>query len=105
MLAGRYPELVHLEKGTLDHPTVHEVYKIYEEHYDGWKSQYSMHLYQHKLRRMPKNEEELKGFDCGLGEAMRYILYGDTRLLSKRTFKGFRFDKKSRQTSKNSEEE
>ena len=40
---------------------------------------------------VPKNEEELKGYNCALGEIMRYVLYNDTRIRSNITYTGLEY--------------
>ena len=60
---------------------------MFDEHYD-WSHQYATHLYGHRQHVMPANEEELRGYDCGVGDAMRHVLFGDKKLLSNQTYTG-----------------
>ena len=87
-LSRDYPHLVHIETQSLTRPFFSTSIELYIRNNYNINWNYAFHLYGKTLRLIPKNEEDLQGYDCTLGKVMRMALYGDTALRSNNTHKG-----------------
>jgi hypothetical protein len=77
LLSLRFPELIHVENTSLQHPSWYELEQIYIKVYN-WTENYAMHLW---VRKWPGNlPESASDVDClgaTLGEIARHVVYGD----------------------------
>ena len=87
-LAAIFPHLVHIEPESFNHPTWQHPEQFYREHYN-YTNNYSVHIYWRDSHFIPSNEEELEGYNCTLGDVMRYVLYGKPQLRSNVTTNGY----------------
>ncbi len=79
-IAAHYPQHIHVVEKSL---MFHQEIDIYIRPYNYSRS-YSMHIYNQATKHyIPYNEDELKRYNCTLGNAMRQILYGSPELLDK----------------------
>lgn len=86
-LAQKYPSDIHVEPGTFTDPNYHHNKDMYAKHYN-FSNNYCIHIFSENRHFIPSTEEELAGYDCTLGDVMRYVLYGSTKLLSNNTRNG-----------------
>lgn len=86
-LAQQHPNDIHVEPGTFTNPNWQHTDQLYASHYN-FSNNYSIHIYSENRFYIPSTEEELAGYDCTLGDVMRYVLYGSTTLLSNDTRNG-----------------
>ena len=70
-LALIFTHLVHIEKTSLTMPR--SDLELYHRHYN-ISSNYVVHLWNKHNNVIPQNEEELRHYNCTLGDAMKYIL-------------------------------
>ena len=77
-----FPHLVHVEKEHLLRPTWKEtdlIYSIHNKFYN-WSQNYSFHVSGENKFKVPKNPEQLNGYNNTLGQVMRYIYFGNPKL-------------------------
>ena len=83
LLYKLFPHLVHVEKEHLLRPTWKEtdlIYSIHNKSYN-WSQNYSFHVSAENRFKVPKTPEQLKGYNNTLGQVMRYIYFGNPKLL------------------------
>ena len=81
-LAELFPHHIHVELKSFTHPTYSAFNAMYGTKVYNFTNNYSIHIYNHyKQHVIPSNEEELRGYNCTLGNVMRYVLYGCPDLL------------------------
>ena len=78
-LSQIYPHLIHIEESSFVHPTWQHVADLYNNNYN-LSDNYSIHLYLKKLYYIPDIVEDLDGYNCTVGAAMRMVLYGSPKL-------------------------
>ena len=78
-----FPHLVHVEPDNLLRPGWKETDLLYSTHgkYYDWSRSYTIHVFGEHKFKVPKNPEQLKGYDNTLGQVMRYIYFGSPKLL------------------------
>ena len=74
-----FPHLVHVEPTSFNHPTWKNFHELYRGNYD-LSNNYAIHLYFKLMHYIPESLEELDGYNCTVGAAMRGVLYGTERL-------------------------
>ena len=80
-LANIYPHLIHVEKTAFTNPYYKMNSQMYGPKYYNYSNNYSVHVYCEKFFFIPSNEDELRGYNCTLGNIMRHVLYGSPQLL------------------------
>ena len=89
-MSEMFPHLVHIEETSFNHPVMTHVGQLYNR--DGeynFTNNYSIHLYKKQNHFIPTNVEELQGYNCTVGNVMRYVLYGSPALRSRKTTYGY----------------
>ena len=94
-LSELFPHLVHIENRSLTHPNYFQPELFYRDHYN-WSGNYAIHVMRERPSRIPKNPTTLAGYDCLLGEVMRFVYYGDSKLRSNKSWKGMKPRSKNR---------
>ena len=84
LLQQLYPHLAHVELHRLLGPNYQQwmkyMYGIDNNVFD-WSKSLSIHIFGENKYRVPRTPEQLKGFNCTLGQVMRYIYFGSPNLL------------------------
>ena len=88
-LSELFPHLVHVENSSLAQPNYFHPEMFYRDHYN-WSGNYAIHVMRETPHRIPKHPIRLAGYDCLLGEVMRFVYYGDSKLRSKKRWKGMK---------------
>ena len=88
-LSVLFPHLVHVEERSLVQPNYLHTELLYRDRYD-WSANYAVHVFGEGKAKVPADGESLKGYDCMLGEVMRLVYFGDSKLLSNDTWKGLK---------------
>jgi len=83
-----FPHLVHIELESLNHPTWQHLDDLYRNHYNLTQN-YCLHIYTRNRKHKPGNLQELDGYNCTLGDALRLVLYGKADLRSSKTSNGY----------------
>ena len=78
-LSKTFPHLVHIEETSFNHPTWQHLDDLYRNNYN-FSDNYSLHLYFKKVYYIPDNTEDLDGYNCTVGSAMRMVLYDNPSL-------------------------
>ena len=83
LLQQLYPHLVHVELDRLLGPRYLRLIYMYgiENKFFDWSKSFSIHIFGENQYRVPGTPEQLKGFNCTLGQVMRYIYFGSPNLL------------------------
>ena len=88
-LSVLFPHLVHVENSSLAQPNYLNAHLFYRDYYN-WSGNYAIHVMSEKPHRVPKNLIMLAGYDCLLGEVMRFVYFGDSKLRSNNRWKGMK---------------
>ena len=88
-LSELFPHLVHVEESSLAQPNFLHPELFYRDQYD-WSENYAIHVMRERASRIPKNPITLAGYDCLVGEVMRFVYYGDSKLRSNKSWKGMK---------------
>ena len=81
-LATRYPQLVHIEKESLNRPNYKEMDKIWgSEKYDWRNKNYAIHTWIRLSKRPKPTPENIKKMNGTFGEIARLVVYGRTDML------------------------
>ena len=78
-LAQIFPHLVHVEKTSFNHPTFQRIGELYLKNYN-ISANFAIHLYFKLMHYIPESLQELDGYNCTVGLAMRRVLYGTEHL-------------------------
>ena len=83
LLHKLYPHLVHVELDRLLGPSYLQLKYMYgiDNNFFDWSKSLSIHIFGENTYRVPGTPEQLKGFNCTLGQVMRYIYFGSPNLL------------------------
>ena len=92
-ISTRYPDQIHVEPGTFVFPNFVHNLEMYARHYK-FSDNYCIHIYGESEFYVPQSEAQLAGYDCTLGDVMRYVLYGSSRLRSNNTRNGILLKKR-----------
>ena len=79
-IAGRYPDLIHVEGYNFTRPNAGHVKQIFKQNYK-WDKNYGMHLY----LRWYKNDtsiDTIRRLNTTIGSVSRHILFGNKELCS-----------------------
>ncbi|CAH1799558.1 unnamed protein product, partial [Owenia fusiformis] len=84
-LSKIYPHLIHVEKTSLLRPSWMDAKILFQGHYN-WTENYAIHIWHRDYKAIggyfPHCPEDLYDLDTTLGEVMRYVLFGNSTLLS-----------------------
>lgn len=86
-LCELFPHLVHIEKESLNHPTFLQLDDLYQRHYNITQN-YCLHIYGKTSHYVPGNPNDLDGYDCTVGDALRLVLYDKYDIRSNVTSNG-----------------
>ena len=70
-----HPQLVHVERGTINYPGGKELDLIYKGRYD-WSRNYAIHLW-YRLHEFEHSITSIKTMDTTFGEVARFVLFGN----------------------------
>ena len=87
-----FPHLVHIEKKTLNYPNSINIDDLFSNNYN-LTNNYSLHIFYRELYYIPDTLEDLDGYNCTLGVAMRMVLYDSGKLRSDKITVGYRLKK------------
>ena len=86
-LSEIFPHLIHIEETSFNHPIWSHPRQLYIFHYN-YTNNYSVHMFYKDKHYIPRNVDELAGYNCTLGDIMREVLYGNPKLRSNATTNG-----------------
>ena len=81
-LASIFPHLIRIEPRAFNYPhpaTINDI--LYGTTPYNYSDNYSIHIWGEGYYFIPTNEEELRGYNCTMGNVMREVLYGGPKLL------------------------
>ena len=78
-LAALFPHLVHIEQKSFNFPSWLTPEELYQTNYDLSRN-YALHLFFKDLYYIPDNFDDLDGYNCTVGSALRLVLYGSEAL-------------------------
>ena len=81
-LAELFPHLVHIEEKAFTYPSYVKIADLFWNNYN-LSANYCLHIFQKEVFYIPDNIEDLDGYNCTLGVAMRIVLYDSGQLRRK----------------------